>query len=645
MARTDNNSSPDPDEKILAEVVHVLRRQGNLLKKQEKALRSMGTPEELPFADVRESVDRLYSSSRWKFANTWRRICRRFSGDGSQSVAYPPLEKALARLEKRVGILHNATKERDEPNLGDFVGVPEVEPVKGGPLVSVLMTTFNRRALVGRAIDSVIAQDYQNWELIIVDDGSTDGTGDLVRSLSDPRIRYTPVEHAGRSAALNAALEISSGELLAYLDSDNWWKPAFLSTLVGHLVHQPEFRAAFSGREMILACAEVEVSLGDRFEPYSRSLLENRNLIDLSGLVHYREDIVAIGGFDERLSRFVDWEMMLRLTQDKAPISIPDCLFCYEISPDNDQISYTENRIENEATVQETLAAKPLSLPAPCSTLTGGYALYSNMASLRADNRRPVSIVIPNWEVPQCLKVCIDALVKFCEGHDYEIIIVDNASSSPETERILGQIEAKGTATVVRNNSNLGFSYAINQGIKRAGAGRDIVLFNNDAIATDGWLDGLMVAREENPEAALIAPREVLLPRHQFAKTHVPACNADREVDAMLSSHHGNVLPSQANPSGYRDLKFAPFFCVYLPRWAVDEIGYLDHIKGRHYKSDRLYCEEIIRRGHRIVYTPHSKVYHLGQQATAVLREEAAAFETMFVRNEWGESELPATVE
>jgi GT2 family glycosyltransferase len=418
-----------------------------------------------------------------------------------------------------------------------------------------------------------------------------------------------------------------------------------LSTLVAQLLHDPSFRAAYSGRELVLSSGGREVSLGDRFEAYSRSLLENRNIIDLSGLVQYRSDVIAAGGFKEELSRFIDWEMILQVTAERAPIGIPESLFCYQISPDNHQISYSENRIENERIIQRSLAAKPLALPYPCEKITGGYALYSNVAPPKVESRRPVSVVIPNWEVPECLRVCLDALEKFSAGHDYEIIIVDNDSQSPQTHRLLDQVEAEGRATVVRNKENFGFTYAVNQGIKRAGEGRDLILFNNDAIATEGWLDGFMLALETVPEAALIAPREVVLPGHKFAKTHVPACNPDREIDVMLSRHHDNVLPSPAHPGGIRNLKFAPFFCVYLPRSTFDEFGYLDHVAGRHYKSDRLYCAEILKRGKRMIYTPHSKVYHLGQQATTVLKAEADQFETMFVRNEWGDSEVPGAID
>ena len=123
-----------------------------------------------------------------------------------------------------------------------------------------------------------------------------------------------------------------------------------------------------------------------------------------------------------------------------------------------------------------------------------------------------------------------------------------------------------------------------------------------------------MEAREAFPGAALIAPRQTLLPGEETNKIHVPACNPSRETDVTLSKHHRNVLDAPQDPLGYVFLNFAPFFCVYLCDWAFKEIGYLDHERGRHYKSDHLYCEEILRRGHQIVYTPRSKLYHLLQQ-------------------------------
>jgi glycosyltransferase involved in cell wall biosynthesis len=98
-------------------------------------------------------------------------------------------------------------------------------------LVSIVVPSYNRAYCVGRAIDSVRAQSHQNWELLLVDDGSSDNTAELMASQygSDPRVRYIYQSNAGVSAARNAAINVARGDFIAFLDSDDAWKPWKLS--------------------------------------------------------------------------------------------------------------------------------------------------------------------------------------------------------------------------------------------------------------------------------------------------------------------------------------------------------------------------------------------------------------------------------
>ncbi len=94
------------------------------------------------------------------------------------------------------------------------------------PLVSVILPTYNRAHTLGRAIRSVLEQTYANFELIVVDDGSTDNTEEVVKSFADPRIRFLRHEHnRGVSAARNSGIKVAQGEYIAFNDSDDEWLP------------------------------------------------------------------------------------------------------------------------------------------------------------------------------------------------------------------------------------------------------------------------------------------------------------------------------------------------------------------------------------------------------------------------------------
>lgn len=107
------------------------------------------------------------------------------------------------------------------------------------PVVSIIMPAFNRRHVIGRAIESVKQQSFQDWELIVVDDGSTDGTVEAIDT-TDSRLRVLRQANAGASAARNAGIAASRGRYIAFLDSDDEWLPHFLALTCAFLEHHPE---------------------------------------------------------------------------------------------------------------------------------------------------------------------------------------------------------------------------------------------------------------------------------------------------------------------------------------------------------------------------------------------------------------------
>lgn len=100
-----------------------------------------------------------------------------------------------------------------------------------GPFFSIVLPTYNRANFVSKAIQSVIDQKYPNWELLIIDDGSTDNTKEVIESFKDERIKYHWQENAERSAARNMGIELSSGNFICFLDSDDYFLPKKLSKL------------------------------------------------------------------------------------------------------------------------------------------------------------------------------------------------------------------------------------------------------------------------------------------------------------------------------------------------------------------------------------------------------------------------------
>jgi SAM-dependent methyltransferase len=127
-----------------------------------------------------------------------------------------------------------------------------VSPKSSGnkPLVSIVMPTYNRAEVIGRAIRSVVAQTYPAWELIVVDDASTDHTAELVRSFGDSRIYYVrlPINCGHPSRPRNIGWTLARGVYMAYIDDDNAWRPRHLESLVAACEASPEAAGAYGDR-------------------------------------------------------------------------------------------------------------------------------------------------------------------------------------------------------------------------------------------------------------------------------------------------------------------------------------------------------------------------------------------------------------
>lgn len=235
---------------------------------------------------------------------------------------------------------------------------------KGAPEVCVLMTTYNRRHTLADSIQSVVDQIFNDWNLILVNDGG-ENVADIVVQFNDPRIHYLDRPHAGKCAALNAAIRESKSRYIAYLDDDDRFLPNHLEVLISYLHRHPESRFVHSmAEEVSTVPAEGGVwrehSRGIRYGvPVKLSALRFNNYIPNLCAVHARELFDTAGRFDETLDVLIDWDMYRRLAVVSAPqfVNVKTAEYYRRVTPENravgqitglyatDPVRYYRNRL------------------------------------------------------------------------------------------------------------------------------------------------------------------------------------------------------------------------------------------------------------------------------------------------------------
>ena len=193
------------------------------------------------------------------------------------------------------------------------------------PLISVVTPTRNRPERLRRAIGSVCAQTYTNWEMLVVDDGGADDAAAVVSEVRDPRVRWTRIEPRGVCAARNHALDMAHGSLVAYLDDDNTLDPGWLKAVAWVFETRPECSVLYGS---VLIDDVSRINGGEPgalprlfFRPYDRATLLEENLADVGAIAHRAG--IPEARFDERLSAYGDWDLLIRLTEDAAPLALP----------------------------------------------------------------------------------------------------------------------------------------------------------------------------------------------------------------------------------------------------------------------------------------------------------------------------------
>ncbi len=358
---------------------------------------------------------------------------------------------------------------------------------------SLILPTYNRGYCIERAIQSVLYQTYSGYELIIVDDGSTDNTERIIaerypKELASGRIRYLKQEeNRGVCHSRNVGLAAAKYDWIGYIDSDNTIKRTFLATYVEAMKAYPKAKAFYANWKN-----RERGTKGSWFEgSFSYEALLKRNYIDLGVYLHHRECYTALGGFDESLRRLVDWDLILRYSKKYPPVYVPGTVMSYNDADVEDRITHKEN----------------LRLA------------MNRILEKHNPNAVKVSVVILSYNQENYITEAIESVLSQRGAFLCEILLSDDGSTD-RTPEIMAEYAAKYPSLIrnISSTENVGISKNYRRCFQQASGKYVAVLEGDDYWKASDKLLKQVEFLQANPDCSMAFSRILIIDE---AGTHI----------------------------------------------------------------------------------------------------------------------------
>ncbi len=232
------------------------------------------------------------------------------------------------------------------------------------PLVSVVIPVFNGEKTIRETIESVLNQTLTDFELVVINDGSQDGTLDIVERIPDSRIQVFSYPNVGQSTSRNRGIEIAKGDYISFIDADDLWTPDKLEAQLQALQANPKAGVAYSWTDWIDESSQLlgKGSYNTEQGAVFTKLLLNDFVANGSNVLIRRQALTEVGGFDPSVTPAEDWDLWLRLAARYEFVAVRSPQILYRISPNSASFNVWKMEASSLQVIDKAFAVAPESL-------------------------------------------------------------------------------------------------------------------------------------------------------------------------------------------------------------------------------------------------------------------------------------------
>lgn len=228
-------------------------------------------------------------------------------------------------------------------------------------LISVVIPVYNAQDTIEATLNSVLSQTYRNLEVLVINDGSKDGTLEKLNSIQDSRLTIYSYPNAGLSASRNRGIELAQGEYISFIDADDLWTPNKLELQLKALQNNPQAALAYSWTDYIdldgnfLFAGKHISKSGEVIE----ELLVNNILENGSNALIRTHTFAEVGNFDDFLSAAGDWDMGIRIAEKYPFVAVCEPQILYRVSPNSMSANILNQEEQSRVTIERAFSRNP----------------------------------------------------------------------------------------------------------------------------------------------------------------------------------------------------------------------------------------------------------------------------------------------